>query len=79
MRMHIELDDELVARIDAATDARGRTSFIRNAIEKELDQRRRWELIQAARGTISSGGHDWDSGSRAWVAGQRRADKRRLG
>ncbi|MGH2758191.1 MAG: CopG family transcriptional regulator [Actinomycetota bacterium] len=79
MRMHIELDDELVTRIDAIAGDRGRSRFIRRAIMRALDHANRWDLIESAYGSIAERGHDWDNDPAAWVRQQRRADRRRIG
>jgi hypothetical protein len=77
--MHIILDDELVAALDERVGPRGRSAFIARAVARELEEERRWELVQAAVGTIADRGHDWDDDPAAWVAAQRRADPGRVG
>ena len=79
MRMHIELDDDLVRRIDEVAGSRGRSGFVRTAIERALDEQRRWKLIRSAIGSISDHGHDWDEDPAEWVRGQRQADRKRVG
>ena len=79
MRLHIELDDELVARIDALSGPRGRSAFVRAAVERAVVQERRWADIESAAGAITDGGHDWDSDPETWVREQRHADARRAG
>ncbi|MBA2553183.1 MAG: type II toxin-antitoxin system VapB family antitoxin [Geodermatophilaceae bacterium] len=79
MRMHIELDDRLVAKVDELAGARGRSAFVRNAIEHAISSETRWEQLMAAAGTISDEGHDWDSDPARWVRQQRRGDPRRGG
>lgn len=79
MRMHIELDDELVAQIDELSGPRGRSAFVRSAIERALRQEFRWADIGAAAGAIADQDHDWDSDPAAWVRAQRHADVRRAG
>lgn len=77
--MHIEIEDELVARIDASTGERGRSRFIREAVLSALDRQARGELIRSSRGCVAGQGHDWDEDPARWVRGQRRSDRRRLG
>jgi predicted transcriptional regulator len=77
--MHIELDDELVRRIDGVAGHRGRSTFVRRAIAAALEQAERWELIRSARGSIPDAGHDWDDDPAAWVHAQRFSDDRRVG
>lgn len=79
MRMHIELADPLVAMIDQISGPRGRSAFVRLAVERALENERRWRLIESAAGTIDSAGHEWDADPAAWVRSQRRADPERLG
>ena len=79
MRMHIELDDRLVAQVDEIAGPRGRSAFVRRAVERALDQERRWADIEAAAGVIEARGHEWDDDPAAWVREQRRADARRAG
>lgn len=79
MRVHVELQDELVERIDDAAGHRGRSGFIREAVESELERRTRRKLIQSARGTLAEHSHDWDDDTAQWVRVQRRSDPRRTG
>jgi metal-responsive CopG/Arc/MetJ family transcriptional regulator len=79
MRMHIELDDELVAQIDELSGPRGRSAFVRSAIERAIRQELRWSDIEAAAGAIEGQDHEWDPDPAAWVRQQRRADARRAG
>jgi predicted transcriptional regulator len=77
--MHIELDDALVARIDAIAGDRGRSRFVRRAVLRALDHANRWDLIESAYGSIAERGHEWDDDPGAWVRRQRHADRRRVG
>jgi Arc/MetJ family transcription regulator len=79
MRVHISLDDELLARLDKKVGTRGRSPFIEKLIAQALDDERRWELIMSAAGAISDTGHEWDEDPGEWVRAQRRADPRRVG
>ncbi len=79
MRMHIELDDELVARLDAIAGPRGRSGFVRTAVERAVRQEIRWEALEAVSGAIADTGHAWDDDPAAWVREQRRSDDRRAG
>ena len=79
MRMHIELDDDLVRRIDEQAGPRGRSKFIREVLERAIDHDRRWRLIESAIGSIPDHGHEWDEDPAEWVRKQRRADPRRGG
>lgn len=79
MRMHIELDDALVAKVDELAGPRGRSAFVRAAIERAVRMDLRWADVEAAAGSISDEGHDWDADPAEWVRQQRRADPRRAG
>lgn len=79
MRVHIELDDELVARIDQRAGSRNRSGFMRAAISAALDEDSRWDLILSSRGSIADSGHEWDEDPAAWVSRQRSADAARVG
>ncbi len=79
MRMHIELGDELVAQVDELAGPRGRSAFVRAAIERAVRQELRWSDIEAAAGSIEGEGHEWDADPASWVREQRRADVRRAG
>jgi Arc/MetJ-type ribon-helix-helix transcriptional regulator len=79
MRLHISLADELVAELDQRVGRRRRSGFIAAAVRAALEDERRWELIEAAAGTIPNEGHPWDADAAEWVRAQRRGDERRLG
>jgi predicted transcriptional regulator len=77
--MHIELDDEVVAQIDELSGPRGRSAFVRSAIERAIRQEFRWADVEAAAGAIARRDHDWDPDPAAWVREQRHADARHAG
>ncbi len=79
MRLHIALDDDLVAELDRRAGPRQRSAFIAELIQRGLDDERRWDDIEAALGGISDTGHDWDDDPAEWVRRQRRGDVRRSG
>jgi hypothetical protein len=79
MRLHISLSDDLVADLDRRVGRRRRSAFIATAVRAALDDERRWELIEAAAGSIRDEGHPWDGNAAEWVHAQRRGDERRLG
>ncbi len=79
MRLHIEIDDSTVRRLDKIAGKRGRSTYIRRAIQHALDQTERWDLIESAVGSISDSGHEWDADPAEWVHRSRRSDRRRIG
>jgi hypothetical protein len=79
MRLHIALDDELVAELDRRVGARRRSAFIAELIRRGLDDERRWEDIEASLGSLDDVGHDWDDDPATWVRQQRHGDSRRAG
>ena len=79
MRVHIQLDEEVVKEIDRRAGARRRSAFIEQLVRRGLDDEQRWEEIEASFGAIAASGHDWDDDPAAWVRDQRSADDRRTG
>jgi len=79
VRLHINLESELVRELDARAGSRRRSAFIAQAVRQALDDERRWELIEASLGAIPDQGHEWDRDPAAWVRGQRTGDARRVG
>jgi hypothetical protein len=79
MRMHIVVDDELVAELDRRAGRGRRSAFIAELIRRGLDDERRWEDIEQALGGLDDTGHDWDDDVAGWVRGQRHGDTRRAG
>jgi hypothetical protein len=79
MRVHITLEEDLVRELDRRVGARRRSTYIARAVERALDDDRRWELLESAIGSIPDGGHEWDEDPSRWVRGQRQADERRVG
>lgn len=79
MRIHIALDDDLVAELDRRAGARRRSAFVAEIVRRALDDERRWDEIATSLGALADGGHDWDGDPAAWVRAQRRGDPRRDG
>ncbi|WP_419947290.1 hypothetical protein [Candidatus Poriferisodalis sp.] len=79
MRLHIELDDKLVAELDHRAGSRRRSAYIRALIRSGLEDERRWDEIKASLGSIPDVGHEWDDDPAAWVRAQRQTDARRSG
>ena len=79
MRLHIALDDDLVAELDRRAGPRQRSQFITELVRRGLDDEHRWDEIESALGQIEDGGHEWDDDPAGWVRDQRGADRRRAG
>ena len=79
MRLHIALEDELVAELDARVGHRQRSAFIAALIRRGLEDERRWDELEAALGSLADTGHAWDDDPADWVRSQRRGDARRTG
>jgi metal-responsive CopG/Arc/MetJ family transcriptional regulator len=79
MRLHISLDDELVEELDRRVGKRRRSTFIAETLRRALDDRRRWEDIEAGLGALADAGHEWDADPAGWVRAQRFADPGRVG
>ena len=79
MRIHIALDDELVAELDRRAGARRRSAFVSELIKRGLEDERRWDDIEAALGSLPDSGHEWDDNPAMWVRRQRQGSLRRSG
>jgi hypothetical protein len=79
MRLHIQLEDELVAELDERAGPRRRSAFVAELIRRALDDERRWDDVESALGALADGGHEWDDDPAGWVQAQRRGDPRRSG
>ena len=78
MRIHIVLDDDLVAEIDRRTGERKRSEYIARVVRTAVDDEQRWDEIEAGLGALADTEHDWDADPAAWVRLQR-SDERRAG
>ena len=79
MRIHINLDDALVAELDRRAGARRRSAFVAELIARGLEDEWRWDEIESALGSLPDTGHDWDHDPGGWVRLQRRGDAHRSG
>ncbi|HQF02985.1 MAG TPA: hypothetical protein PK868_03225 [Phycicoccus sp.] len=84
MRMHIELDDEVVREVDRLAGPRERTAFVRRAVLRALEDAQRATALRSAAGSLRSPApedtpHEWDADPAGWVRAQRRSDDRRAG
>ena len=76
MRIHINLDEQLVAELDRRAGARNRSAYVAELIRRRLEHERRADEIDAALGSLADSGHDWDEDPAAWVRRQRQGDDR---
>ena len=79
MRLHIWLEDQIVAELDRRAGKRRRSAFIGELIRRGLEDEQRWDDIEASMGAIADDGHAWDADPAKWVRDQRRGDQRRVG
>lgn len=79
VRVHISLDAKLVKRLDRKVGKRRRSAYIRQLVERSLEDEQRRRDILSAIGSISDTGHVWDPDPAAWVHADRRSDPRRTG
>lgn len=79
MRLHITLDDAVVAELDRRVGPRERSAFIARAVRQALRDQQRRDALEEALGAVPDGGHAWDDDPAAWVRQQRRGDARRVG
>lgn len=80
MRLHITLDDDLVADLDQLVGPGKRSAFITTAVRKAIEESKRWEGIFDSLGSLPpEGGGKWGDDPDAWVRNERRADPGRVG
>ena len=79
MRIHISLDDGVVAELDRRAGRGRRSAFIERTVERALEDERRWEEIDASLGALADKGHEWDRDPAAWIRAGRRSDDTRVG
>ena len=79
MRIHVHLEDDLLAELDREVGQRGRSAYIEDIIRADLDRRRRWRLIwEALEGPpIDDEGHVWDPDPAAYFHEERRRETAR--
>ncbi len=76
MRLHITIDDGLLAELDQAVGQRQRSAYIVRAVRAALDDDRRRAALRASLGSIEDFGHEWDDDPAGWVREQRSDDRR---
>ena len=71
MRIHIVLDDDLVAEIDRRAGERKRSEYIAGVVREAINNGQRWDEIEAGLGILADTEHDWDADPAGWVRLQR--------
>jgi hypothetical protein len=79
MRLHIALDDDLVAELDQRAGPRRRSAFIAEMVRRGLEDETRWDDIESALGQLGDHGHYWDDYPATWVRRQRSEEARGVG
>jgi metal-responsive CopG/Arc/MetJ family transcriptional regulator len=79
MRLHISLEDDLVARLDRKVGRRRRSAFISETVRRALEDEARWDDVEAGIATLADTEHEWDADPARWVHDQRFADASRVG
>ena len=78
-RTHIVIPDQLVTQIDEVVGKRGRSGFLVQAAEKELQRLRQIKALEMAAGSWNDKDHqELKEGSSAWVKKLRQENERRL-
>jgi hypothetical protein len=78
-RTHIVIPDQLVSQIDEVVGKRGRSGFLVQAAEKELQRLRQIKALEMAAGSWGDKDHpELKEGSSAWVKKLRQENERRL-
>jgi metal-responsive CopG/Arc/MetJ family transcriptional regulator len=79
MRVHITLDDALVAQLDTRVGKRRRSAFISETVRRALEDEQRWQVIESGLGMLAERKHEWDADPAGWVRAQREGDPTRVG
>jgi metal-responsive CopG/Arc/MetJ family transcriptional regulator len=79
MRLHISLEDNLVAQLDRRVGRRRRSAFISETVRRALEDEARWEDVEAGIAALVGRSHEWDAHPAEWVRDQRFGDASRVG
>jgi len=78
-RTHVVLSEDLVKEIDTVVGSRQRSSFISQAVEKELTRRRQLAALDAVAGAWKDKDHpELKQGAAQWIRKLRRENERRF-
>jgi hypothetical protein len=71
MRVHITIDDDVVAELDRRAGRGRRSAMIVEFIRRGLEDEQRWDDVESALGALDDLGHEWDDDPAAWIRAQR--------
>jgi hypothetical protein len=78
-RAHVILPEELLAEVDRLVGERGRSAFLAELVQKEIQRRKLLAALREARGSWKSEEHpELEDGSEVFVERLRRENERRL-
>ena len=78
-RTHIVIPDQLVSQIDEVVGKRGRSGFLVQAAERELQRLKQIQALEKTAGSWSDKDHpELRSGASGWVRKLRQENERRL-
>lgn len=78
MRLHITIDDDVVAELDRRAGQGRRSTMIVEFVRRGLEDEQRWDDVESVLGALDDSGHDWDDDPASWVREQR-SETRRAG
>ena len=77
-RTHVVISEQLIAQIDRVVGRRGRSRFLSQAAERELERLRMLQALERAAGSWKDRHHpELRSGAAAWVANLRLRDEKK--
>ena len=79
MRIHIQLNDEIVSEIDAVAGPRHGSAFVREAVLGAFDRHRRTRLLRQTAGILGNSEHEWDDDPATRARRQSVGGPRRVG
>lgn len=78
-RTHVVIPEQLVKEIDALVGNRQRSSFLKQAAERELMRLRQLKALKSSAGSWKDSDHpELRGGSAKWVRAMRRENERRF-
>ena len=78
-RAHVILPEELLAEVDRLVGERGRSAFLAEVVQREIQRRKLLTALREARGSWKTADHpELQDGSEAFVERLRRENEERL-